>query len=182
MTTKKMTFRTSKGVAMYPWLNKADFQFDSNGQFKVNLRMPADEAKELMDQVKAAANDAFGTKAKSARMPWKTDSETGEMVLVTKSKYKPKFVDSSGQVISENNVPPIYGGSTLKLAGTIYPYTAGGNNGVSLLLVYRSSNWQKAAAATSRSKMKAMALWLLTTTRSLKVSGVVQFLASTSLA
>lgn len=134
MTTKKMTFRTSKGVAMYPWLNKADFQFDSNGQFKVNLRMPADEAKELMDQVKVAANDAFGTKAKSARMPWKTDSETGETVLVTKSKYKPKFVDSSGQVISENNVPPIYGGSTLKLAGTIYPYTAGGNNGVSLQL------------------------------------------------
>ena len=37
-------------------------------------------------------------------------------------------------MISENNVPPIYGGSTLKLAGTIYPYTAGGNNGVSLQL------------------------------------------------
>ena len=43
-------------------------------------------------------------------------------------------MDSQGNLISENNVPPIYGGSTLKLAGTIYPYVAGGNKGVSLQL------------------------------------------------
>jgi len=131
---KKMMFRTSKGIAMYPWLNKADFQFDSNGQFKVNLRMPEADAKNLMDEVKKAADEAFGAKAKNAKMPWKKDADTGELVLVTKSKYRPKFADSQGQLISENNVPPIYGGSTLKLAGNIYPYTAGGNVGVSLQL------------------------------------------------
>ena len=53
---------------------------------------------------------------------------------MTKSKFQPKFVDSTGQLISTNNVPQIYGGSTLKLAGTIYPYTAGGRIGVSLQL------------------------------------------------
>ena len=132
---KKMTFSTHKGIAMYPWLNKADFQFDSNGQYKVNLRVPKDQAKELMDAVKAAAENEFGTaKAKTARMPWKTDETTGELIIVTKSKFRPAVMDSSGQRISDNNVPPIYGGSVLKLAGTIYPYTAGGNNGVSLQL------------------------------------------------
>ena len=29
----KLAFKTTKGIAMYPWLNKADYQFDSNGQF-----------------------------------------------------------------------------------------------------------------------------------------------------
>lgn len=131
---KKMMFKTDKGIAMYPWLNKADFQFDSNGQYKVNLRMPEEALKSLMDEVKKAADEAFGAKAKTAKMPWKKDADTGELVLVTKSKFKPKFVDSKGQMIAENNVPPIYGGSTLKLAGNIYPYTAGGNVGVSLQL------------------------------------------------
>lgn len=131
---KKLTFKTSKGVAMYPWLNKADYQFDSAGQFKVNLRVSKADAKALQDAAKQAANDAFGDKAKNARLPFKTDEETGDIIIVTKSKFKPKFMDSTGALISENNVPPIYGGSTLKLAGTIYPYSAGGNVGVSLQL------------------------------------------------
>ncbi len=131
---KKLTFKTGKGVAMYPWLNKADYQFDSAGQFKVNLRVSKADAKALQDTAKQAANDAFGDKAKNARLPFKTDEETGDIIIVTKSKFKPKFMDSTGALISENNVPPIYGGSTLKLAGTMYPYSAGGNVGVSLQL------------------------------------------------
>jgi len=131
---KKLTFKTTKGIALYPWLNKADYQFDSNGQFKVNLRVSKAEAKPLMDAAKQAANDAFGDKATKAKYPFKTDEETGDVIIVTKSKFKPKFMDSTGALISENNVPPIYGGSTLKLAGTLYPYSAGGNVGVSLQL------------------------------------------------
>lgn len=131
---KKITFKTQRGIAMYPWLNKADFQFDTNGQFKVNLRVPKDDAKEIIDTVQAAAKEAFGDKAKTARMPFKTDEDTGDLIIVTKSKFQPKFMDSTGSMITPNNLPPIYGGSVLKLAGTVYPYTAGGNNGVSLQL------------------------------------------------
>ena len=131
---KKTTFKTTKGIAMYPWLNKADYQFDSNGQFKVNLRVSKADAKQLMDATKEAAAAAFGDKASKAKLPFKTDEETGDIIIVTKSKFKPKFMDSTGALISENNVPPIYGGSTLKLAGTVYPYSAGGNVGVSLQL------------------------------------------------
>jgi len=131
---QKKTFNTPKGTAMYPWLNKADFQFDSNGQFKVNLKVSKEEGQQLVDQVKEAAAEAFGAKAAKAHLPFKTDDETGELIIVTKSKFRPKACDSTGAVIAENNVPPIYGGSTLKLAGNIYPYTAGGRNGVSLQL------------------------------------------------
>jgi len=131
---KNKSFRTPQGVAAYPWLNKADYQFDSQGQYKVSLRVKPDEAKELMEEVKQAANDAFGDKSKTAKMPFKNDADTGEIIISAKSKFKPKFVDSTGALIGENNEPAIYGGSTLKLAGTIYPWNAGGNVGISLQL------------------------------------------------
>ena len=124
--TRKHAFTSPKGVAVYPWLNSPDTQFDATGQYKVNLRMTKEAAKPIIDAVKEAANDAFGAKAKSARMPFKTDEETGDIIMVTKSKYKPKFVDSAGGVIAENSVPQIFGGSEIKVAGSIYPYTGQG--------------------------------------------------------
>lgn len=131
---KKMNFSTGTGIAQYPWLSKPDYAFDSNGQFKVNLKVPAKEAKELMDEIKGIAKNEFGDKASSARMPFKTDPETGEVILITKSKFKPKIVDSAGHIISDHATPAIFGGSKLKLAGTIYPYKQGGSVGVSLQL------------------------------------------------
>jgi len=131
---KRVTFSTPKAVAMYPWLNKPDCQFDASGQFKVNLRMPAKEAKPLMDAIRDEAKTAFGDKASKARMPFKTDADTGDIIFVTKSKFAPKVFDTTGALITPNNVPQIYGGSVLKASGNIYPYTAGGSTGVSLQL------------------------------------------------
>ena len=54
--------------------------------------------------------------------------------LPTKSKYKPKFHDSKGSVIPENSIPPMYGGSVLKLKGTMTPYDTGSNWGVTMNL------------------------------------------------
>ena len=82
---KKMNFSTGSGIAQYPWLTKPDYAFDSNGQYKVNLKVPAKDAKDLMDEIKGIAKNEFGDKASSARMPWKTDAETGEIVIITKS-------------------------------------------------------------------------------------------------
>ena len=66
-------------------------------------------------------------------MPWKVDETTGELIFSSKSKFKPKFTDSTGKMMPESQVPDIYGGSVLRLAGTIYPYQANGR-GVSLQL------------------------------------------------
>lgn len=131
---KKNLFTTPKGVAQYPWLNTADFAYDSNGQFKCNLRMQVADAKELMDQIKAVANDEFGNKATNARMPFKIDEETGEVIFTTKSRFQPKFADSTGALIVEGKYPQIYGGSVLKLAGNLYPYNAAGGVGISMQL------------------------------------------------
>ena len=134
MSQTKKSFTSPSGIAMYPWLNTADTQFDATGQYKCNLRMTPEQAKPLIDQVKEVANDTFGAKAKSAKMPFKKDDETGDVILITKSKYKPKFVDSQGATLAEHAVPQIFGGSELKLAGSMYPYNAGGSIGVSMQL------------------------------------------------
>ena len=131
---KKTTFSTPQGIAQYPWLNRPDVQFDAAGQFKVNLRVSKDEAKPLMEEVRKAANDAFGDKAKSATMPYVQDEETGDVIFKTKSRYQPKAVDSTGKVIPTGSLPEIFGGSEMKLAGTLYPYTAGGRHGISMQL------------------------------------------------
>ena len=131
---KQMVFKTPQGTAMYPWLNNPDTQFDTAGQYKVDLRMSKDDAKELVSAVKAVAEEAFGDKAKSAALPFKTDEETGDIIVKTKSKYKPGFVDSQGMKLGEQHVPNVYGGSTLKLSGQMYPYKAGGRHGVSMQL------------------------------------------------
>jgi hypothetical protein len=131
---KQIPFNTTKGTAMYPWLNKPDFQFDSSGQYKVNLRIPKADAADLVAQVTKVANENFGEKGKQPRLPFKTDDETGDTIVMTRSKFQPKFVDSQGSPISENNVPAIYGGSTLKLGGMMYAYNTGGNVGISLQL------------------------------------------------
>ena len=131
---KKIPFKTAKGTAMYPWLNKPDTQFDTAGKYKVSLRMSKEEAKPLIDAVKKAANDAFGDKAKTAKLPFKTDETSGDVIVATKSNFQPKMVDAAGAVIMANNLPQIYGGSTLKAAGNIFVFNAGGNHGISLQL------------------------------------------------
>lgn len=134
MSQKKLTFRTPAGVAVYPWLNVADTQFDASGKYKVSLRMNKDDAQELINTVKEAASDAFGAKAKSATLPFKTDEDTGDIIVATSSKFKPKFVDGSGKAINDNNVPQIYSGSELKAAGTMHCYSVAGRMGVSMQL------------------------------------------------
>ena len=134
MASSKKTFTTYKGVAVYPHLNKPDYAFNTDGIYTTKLRVPADQAKELMDTVQAVAQDEFGKKATSAKLPWKIDEDTGEVVFVAKSKFRSKFMDSSGKMIPDHSVPEIYGGSVLKLAGTLYPWNAGGSHGVTLQL------------------------------------------------
>lgn len=136
MATKPKTtpFKTPKGTAMYPWLNVADTQFNNEGIFKVNLRMSPDEAKPIVDEIKEIAKEAFGNDAKTATLPIKKDEDTGDVILMTKSKFKPRFVDSQGEQIAEDAVPTIFGGSELKVGGQLYPYKAGGRHGVSLQL------------------------------------------------
>jgi hypothetical protein len=84
--------------------------------------------------MKQLAVDEFGKKGETAKLPFQNDADTGEYIFNAKSKYKPKMVDSSGQVIDPNNQPQVWGGSTIRIKGSMNPYSAAGNIGVSLQL------------------------------------------------
>lgn len=130
--TAKPTFVTPKGTAAYPYITKADFQYNADGVFKTKLRVAEAEAADLITAIQEVVDDNFGSKAKAAKLPWKKDPETGMVEFAMKSKFRPKVVDSGGKPIPETAIPAIYGGSTLKIAGVLFPYNAGGNIGVSL--------------------------------------------------
>ena len=134
MASTKKTFTTYKGVAVYPHLNKPDYAFNADGVFSTKLRVPADQAKELIDTIQAVAQDEFGKAANTARMPFSTDEDTGEIIFLAKSKYKPKFMDSTGQMIGENAVPQRVRRLGHQDGWNALSVSAGGNKGVSMQL------------------------------------------------
>lgn len=134
MAQQKTSFITHKGHAVYPWLNKPDTEYNSDGIYKTGLRVPGDQIQQLIKSAEEVAQDEFGNKASKARMPWKIDQDTGEYILNAKSKYPPKVYDAEGQVIPPEKLPQIWGGSILRLGGNINPYNTAGNMGISLQL------------------------------------------------
>ena len=131
---QKINFVTPRGVAAYPYITRAEFEYDAQGVYKTKLTMPEADAAPLVKMIQDAADSEFGAKAKTARLPFKKLEDTGEIEFSTKSKFKPKVVDSTGKMIPDGAIPTIYGGSTLKVAGTIASYSTAGNNGISLQL------------------------------------------------
>lgn len=130
----KINFTTPEGVASYPYITKADYEYTPDGVYKTKLKMSAKDAAPLIKTIEQTAADEFGSKAKTARMPFKKLEDTNEVEFTTKTKYKPKVFNGNGEIIAEQDVPPIYGGSVLKAAGTVYPYNQNGNVGISLQL------------------------------------------------
>ena len=129
------SFQTYKGIAVYPWITKPDTEYDSAGVFKTGLKVPADQFQTLKEKIEQVAVDEFGAKkAKTAKMPYKQDEETGEIIINAKSKYQPKVYDTQGGYVDPAQMPNIWGGSVLRLKGIINPYDRNGNTGISLLL------------------------------------------------
>ena len=134
MAQARMNFSTPQGVAQYPWLNKADTKFDDEGVYKTNLSVDPDSAKALVAKINEFAQEQLGKKMSKAQLPYMTDPDTGDVIFKTKSKFQPKFKDSAGQLIMDNQVPQLWGGSVLRVAGTLTAYDKGVNVGVKLNL------------------------------------------------
>lgn len=131
MANARVNYLTYKGRAVYPWLTAPDTQFIAEGQYKTGLRVPSDQASEIIAAAQALANETLGpSKAKNCRMPWKQEDETGEVVFTAKSKYAPKFFDANGMMIPATALPRLYGGSVLRLKGTMTSYDKGANYGI----------------------------------------------------
>lgn len=122
----KTKFTTPKGIARYVWLQpgRPDTAFDTEGKYKVQLRMAEKEAMPIMELIAETKAANFKPKDK-CHLPYERDEETGEIIFKLQSKYQPKYVDSSGSPIPENKVPAMYGGSELKAKGHLDPYGSG---------------------------------------------------------
>ena len=131
---KVIPFKTPKGRAKYPHLNKPDTAFDTNNpKYKTELLMTEKQAEPLIKLMREAAADNFGNK-KNVKFAFSKDDETGEVSFKVQSKYQPKYYDSQGQVIPPAKLPRVSGGSELKAAGILNIYSVSGTNGVGLLL------------------------------------------------
>ena len=152
MAAKQPRYTTPKGVAKYPWLNKPDTKFNPDGDFKVTLVVPVEEADTIMqflDEQMAASEakakkDNPGKKVKVADAPYSVDEETGNVEINFKLKAKvtmqsgdtfeqqPALFDAKGKPLADVNVG---GGSKIKVSYECVPfYTALIGAGISLRL------------------------------------------------
>ena len=134
MAEQPNTFTTPKGVAQYPWLSKPDTKFSEEGEYKVNLVLPKQDAIPILKQinevfagnVEKELKKAKGNEIKKAPPPYMEElnengEPTGNVILKFKSKaaYKPAIFDAKGIPMIDSN---IWGGSEIKVSGSIAPY------------------------------------------------------------
>ena len=134
MAQQPITFTTPKGVAQYPWLSKPDTKFSEEGEYKVSLILPKEEAIPILKQINevfaenvaAESKKNGGKDIKKAPPPYMEQlddagNSTGKVILKFKSKaaYKPAIFDAKGIPMIDSNV---WGGSEIKINGSIAPY------------------------------------------------------------
>jgi hypothetical protein len=142
---------TPMGVAQYPYLTKPDTKFNPDGEYKVNLEIPAEEASEIMsfldEQLEAsvakAKEENKGKKIKEGDAPYSVNEDTGKVTL--KFKLKAKVTTKSGDEWEQKvavfdakgtpvtKTPNIGGGSKMKVSYEVIPfYTSLVGAGISL--------------------------------------------------
>lgn len=153
-------FTTPKGSASYPYLDKPDTKFstDGYGEFKVSLTCPLDEKAQAIVATIRKAHEAEvkraqaefkanpknkGKTMKVNDLPALIDEDAGTVTFKFKQKaggiskttnkeWKAKVAkfDARGQELPDDT--KIGGGSVLKVSAEIFPYAAAIGTGVSL--------------------------------------------------
>jgi len=138
----------TKGVAVYPALNRPDTKFDELGQYKADVKMSAEDAAPFIARIQAVAKEHMGKallKAKNSafEMVLNDDGEeTGEVLF--KIRVKNKLRKSDGKLwdrrpliidAKKNDLPvdvAIWGGTTMRVQLEVYPWNTGAKKGISL--------------------------------------------------
>lgn len=123
MATKKIEFKTPKGIAKYPHITERDTGHQySSGKFDTQIIIAKADAAPLIAQITALVKDA---KIKDAKVPYKADDE-GNYIFKAKSEYQPVLIDARGvQLKSVPSSLRIRGGSTIRIAGCVNVYEKG---------------------------------------------------------
>ncbi len=150
----KQFYFSPKGIVMpYCWIQKADTKYKPQGEFKIDLKVPNDEAQGLVDAISNAhdANweenkdnpklKAKGKKPQEADLPfYEEDGYTIFKFRMNASYIKDeeviplnlRVVDSKG--VRMQVVPNVSGGSEGKCRFSFYPFAAVGQIGVGIKL------------------------------------------------
>ena len=147
---KNPRYVTPAGIAQYPYLSKPDTKFNPDGEYKLKLEIPGDQAQDIVtfldEQHEAAQAKAKkenpGKKIKPGNSPYEIDEDSGKVVVNFKLKAKvtpkngdpfeqrPAIFDAKGKPLQDVNVG---GGSKVKVAYEVVPYyTAIAGAGVTL--------------------------------------------------
>lgn len=150
---KLQRYTTPAGIAQYPYLSKPDTKFNPDGEYKISLEIPADEAQaitafldeQLAVSIATAKKENAGKKIKEGDAPYSVNDETGAVSVRFKLKakvtpkngdafeQKPAIFDAKGKPITGD--AKVGGGSKVKVAYELVPYyTAIAGAGISLRL------------------------------------------------
>jgi hypothetical protein len=129
-----MRFVTPKGVAGWPKLMRPDTKFKPEGEYSTKLNVPGDDEKalKLIEDLKEAFIEEFGTKnLAKAKWPYAKEDD-GSITFKFKSKSKPEVLDAKGLPLDDNT--RLGSGSTLKIAGNVGLNNVSGNFYVTLYI------------------------------------------------
>jgi hypothetical protein len=148
--SKNPRYVSPAGIAQYPYLTKPDTKFNPDGEYKLKLEIPADQAQDIVTfldeqhelaQAKAK-KDNPGKKIKEGSAPYEVNEDTGKVSVSFKLKakvtpksgdpfeQKPAIFDAKGKPLQDAKIG---GGSKVKVAYELVPYyTAIAGAGVSL--------------------------------------------------
>ena len=135
------------GIAVHPWLFKPDTKYDANGVYNASIRVPIEEAKDMMNELAQVFKEWAGkAPVKKENNMWrfevddKTGEETGHVIFNLKVKNKvnkktgdlwdrkpPVFFTNAGDA-----TPDVGGGSQMRVEFEVYRWNAEGKKGVSL--------------------------------------------------
>ncbi|KQR67889.1 ssDNA-binding protein [Rhizobium sp. Leaf341] len=139
---------STKGVAVYPALNRPDTKFDELGQYKADIKLSQEAAAPLVAAIQKVAKEHMGKvmpKAKNSCFESVLNDdgeETGEVLF--KIRVKNKLRKSDGKLwdrrpliidAKKNDLPvavAIWGGTTMRVQFEVYPWNTGAKKGISL--------------------------------------------------
>ena len=146
---------TPRGIAVYPWLNRPDTKFSPDGDFKVTLKVGAEEAAPLMEKLDEALAKYQAQQAKadpkvgrySISPPYEEEiDDQGNLTGNYLFKFKQKAVintkdgrtiDMKVALVDASRTPTtvnVGGGSEIKIAATVFPYAMKTTKSVGLSL------------------------------------------------
>ena len=164
-----------RGIAVYPWLNRPDTKFSADGDFKVTLKVQAEDAAPLIQKLDEIISSYKTAQSKAdpklnqytVAPPYEEEMDdqgnlTGKYLFKFKQKAKihtkdGRVIDMKVALVDASRTPTtvnVGGGSELKIAATVFPYAMSTTKSIGLSL--RPSAVQILSLVSGKSNAAAM--------------------------